>query len=353
MKIYPKLILEALEKVRYPGTGKDIVSLGMVNDDIRIDGNKVSFSINFDKPNSPFVSSVIKAAEAAVTAYVDPDIDIKGRITAVTPQKASTVRNVLPNVKNIIAVASGKGGVGKSSVAANLAVALAMKGCKVGLLDADIYGPSQPKMFKCEDARPISVNVDGRDLIEPIESYDVKLLSIGFFVEKENAILWRGAMASNAFKQLAEEADWGKLDYLLIDLPPGTSDIHLTMAQSLKVSGAIIVTTPQDVALADVRKGYGMFANEKINIAVLGVIENMSWFTPLDQPHNKYYIFGKDGGKRLAEQLGLPLLVQIPIIENVCTSGDEGRPIALSPETPAGAAFHNLAHSIMEHPSLK
>ncbi|MDR0538604.1 MAG: Mrp/NBP35 family ATP-binding protein [Tannerellaceae bacterium] len=349
MKVYPKLILEALEKVRYPGTGKDIVALGMVNDDIRIDGNSVSFSISFDKQNDPFIKSVIKAAEAAIITYVDKDIDIKGRITAVARPKVQPVAaEILPGVKHIIAVASGKGGVGKSTIAANLAVAFAVKGYSVGLLDADIYGPSQPKMFCMEDVRPLSVNVDGRDLIEPVENYGVKLLSIGFFIEKESAVLWRGPMAGNAFKQLTEETDWGELDFLLIDLPPGTSDIHLTMAQTLKLAGAIIVTTPQAVALADARKGYSMFVNDKINVPVLGLVENMAWFTPAELPENKYYIFGKDGGKFLAEQLGVPLLGQIPIVESIRESGDSGMPVALEPDSVTGAAFHFLAQRIAE-----
>jgi ATP-binding protein involved in chromosome partitioning len=353
MTIYPNLIKDALEKVRYPGTGKDIVALGMLNDDIRIDANRVSFSISFDKQNDPFAKSVIKAAEAAILAYVDKDIDIRGRITAtVRPKAQPEAPRKSSGIRKIIAIASGKGGVGKSTVAANLAVALSIQGFRVGLLDADIYGPSQPKMFQCEDARPISVTVDGKDFIEPIESYGVKLLSIGFFVEKENAVIWRGAMASNAFKQLIDDGAWGVLDFLLIDLPPGTSDIHLTMTQTQTVAGAIIVATPQDVAIADVRKGYSMFANEKINIPVLGIVENMSWFTPAELPDNKYYIFGKDGGKRLSEEIGIPLLAQIPIVQSIRESGDEGIPAALKPDSVTGAAFHSLARQIAAHPLL-
>lgn len=349
MTIYPKLIMNALAKVRYPGTGKDLVSAGMVEDNIRIDGSKVSFSLLFEKPNDPFIKSVVKAAETAILTYVGPEVDIKGNITVRARQAARPEPDkLLPQVKNIIAVSSGKGGVGKSTVAANLAVALAGLGYKVGLLDADIFGPSQPKMFQVEEARPCMEEVDGRELIQPAENYGVKLLSIGFFVNKEDAILWRGAMASNALKQLIGDANWGELDYFLIDLPPGTSDIHLTMVQTLAITGAIVVTTPQDVALADARKGVSMFQSDKINVPVLGLVENMAWFTPAELPENKYYLFGKEGGKRLAEELGVPLLGQIPIVQSICEGGDSGVPVALDPDTMTGAAFRALAERTIE-----
>ncbi|MDR0429994.1 MAG: Mrp/NBP35 family ATP-binding protein [Tannerellaceae bacterium] len=349
MTIYPKLIMDALTNVRYPGNGKNLVEDGMVNDDIRIDGNKVSFSLLFEKPNDPFIKSVVKAAETAILTYVGKDTDIKGNISVVTRQQASPKpAKQLPQVKNIIAVSSGKGGVGKSTVAANLAVALSGLGYRVGLLDADIFGPSQPKMFRVEDARPHMVEVDGRELIEPAENYGVRLLSIGFFVNKEDAVLWRGAMASNALKQLIADANWGELDYFLIDLPPGTSDIHLTMVQTLAVTGAIVVTTPQDVALADARKGVSMFTGDKVNVPVLGLIENMAWFTPAELPENKYYIFGKEGGKRLAEELDIPLLGQIPIVQSIREGGDSGIPVALNTDTITGAAFQSLAKNIVE-----
>ena len=251
MTLYPKLIMDALAKVRYPGTGKDLVTMGMVEDNIRIDGNKVSFSLLFEKPNDPFIKSVVKAAETAILTYVGEEVDIKGNITVDAKQAARPEPDkLLPEVKNIIAVSSGKGGVGKSTVAANLAVALALQGHKVGLLDADIFGPSQPKMFNVEEARPYMVEVGGRELIEPAANYGVKLLSIGFFINKEDAVLWRGAMASNALKQLIGDANWGDLDYFLIDLPPGTSDIHLTMVQTLAITGAIVVSTQQEVVHA-------------------------------------------------------------------------------------------------------
>jgi len=342
--------MEALAKVRYPGTGVDLVSAGMVEDDIRIDGNKVSFSLLFDKPNDPFIKSVVKAAETAILTYVDKDADIKGNIQVVSKQapRPTEPDKLLPQVKNVIAVSSGKGGVGKSTVAANLAVALAGLGYKVGLLDADIFGPSQPKMFHVEDARPYMEEVNGRELIQPAENYGVKLLSIGFFVNKDDAVLWRGAMASNALKQLIGDANWGELDYFLLDLPPGTSDIHLTLVQTLAITGAIVVTTPQDVALADARKGISMFTGEKINVPVLGLVENMAWFTPAELPENKYYIFGKEGGIRLAEELNVPLLGQIPIVQSIREGGDNGEPVALHPETMTGQAFRDLAESVIK-----
>lgn len=349
MAIYPKLIMDALAKVRYPGTGKDLVSSGMVADNIRIEGNKVSFSLLFEKPSDPFIKSVVKAAESAILTYVGGEVDIKGNIEVVTRQVARPEpEKLLSQVKNIIAVSSGKGGVGKSTVAANLAVALAGLGYKVGLLDADIFGPSQPKMFHVEDARPCMEEVDGRELIQPEEKYGVKLLSIGFFVNKEEAVLWRGSMASNALKQLIADANWGELDYFLIDLPPGTSDIHLTMVQTLAITGAVVVSTPQEVALADARKGISMFAGEKINVPVLGLVENMAWFTPAELPENRYYLFGKEGGKRLSQELNIPLLGQIPIVQSICEGGDNGTPVALNPDTITGAAFRALAENVVE-----
>ena len=349
MTLYPKLIMDALAKVRYPGTGKDLVTMGMVEDNIRIDGNKVSFSLLFEKPNDPFIKSVVKAAETAILTYVGEEVDIKGNITVDAKQAARPEPDkLLPEVKNIIAVSSGKGGVGKSTVAANLAVALALQGHKVGLLDADIFGPSQPKMFNVEEARPYMVEVGGRELIEPAANYGVKLLSIGFFINKEDAVLWRGAMASNALKQLIGDANCGDLDYFLIDLPPGTSDIHLTMVQTLAITGAIVVSTPQEVALADARKGISMFTGEKINVPVLGLVENMSWFTPAELPENKYYLFGKEGGKRLAEELNIPLLGQIPIVQSICEGGDSGKPVALNPDSITGQAFQKLAENVVK-----
>lgn len=347
MAIYPKLILDALSHVRYPGTGKDIVSSGMVEDDIRISGNKVSFSIIFDKPNDPFAKSIIKAAESAILTYVGEDIDIRGNISAKTPHVQQPSRP-LPGVKNIIAVSSGKGGVGKSTVAANLAMSLALKGYTVGLLDADIFGPSIPKMFGIEDARPMGEEIDGRQMILPIERYGIKILSIGFFIDPDNALIWRGGMASNAIKQLINDAAWGELDYFVIDLPPGTSDIHLTLVQELDFTGAIVVSTPQQVALADARKGLQMFQNDKINVPILGLVENMAWFTPAEHPDERYYIFGREGCKQLAEERSVPLLAQIPLVQSICESGDAGAPIVVNQSSLTARAFDSLADAVID-----
>ena len=251
------------------------------------------------------------------------------------------------DIRHIIGVASGKGGVGKSTVAANLAIALARLGYKVGLLDTDIFGPSVPKMFHVEDVRPYAINVDGRDLIEPVEQYGVKLLSIGFFVSPTTATLWRGGMATSALKQLIADADWGELDYFILDTPPGTSDIHLTLLQTLSITGAVIVSTPQQVALADARKGIDMYRNEKVNVPILGLIENMAWFTPAELPENKYYIFGKEGCKQLAQEMNVPLLAQIPLVQSICESGDDGEPAATKIDTMTGQAFINLAQAVV------
>lgn len=347
--LYPQLILDALVHVRYPGTGKDIVSTGMVQDNIRIEGNKVSFSLIFDKPNDPFAKSVVKAAEQAILTYVGEDVDIKGNITVESKEAPKPkVSAVLPGVKNIIAVFSGKGGVGKSTVSSNLAIALAKLGYKVGLLDADIHGPSMPKMFGVEDARPMTDVIDGKQGLIPVEKYGVKLLSIGFFVDPENALVWRGSMASNALKQLITDAHWGELDFFVMDLPPGTGDIQLTLVQTLGITGAVVVTTPQDVALADARKGINMFVGDKVNVPVLGLVENMAWFTPAELPENKYYIFGKEGGKRLAEELNVPLLAQIPLVQSIREHGDAGRPVAVDDDTISGMAFRALAERVVD-----
>lgn len=346
MNLYPNLIKEALQTVRYPGTGKNLIEADMIADNIRIDGMSVSFSIVFEKPTDPFKNSILKAAEKAIQTYVSPDVQVT--ITAESKQAPRPeVGQLLPGVKNIIGVSSGKGGVGKSTVAANLAVALARMGIKVGLLDADIFGPSVPKMFQVEQTQVFSVHKEGRDLIMPVEKYGVKLLSIGFFVDPDQATLWRGGMASNALKQLIGDADWGDLDYFVIDLPPGTSDIHLTIVQTIALTGAIVVSTPQEVALADARKGINMFTNDKVNVPILGLVENMSWFTPAELPDNKYYIFGKEGVKRLAEEMNVPLLGQIPIVQSICESGDAGEPVALHSDTITGRAFMQLAASVV------
>lgn len=346
MTLYPKLITDALAKVIYPGTKKNLVDSEMVGEDIRIDGMKVSFTLIFPRETDPFMKSTLKAAEAQIHYSISKDVEV----TIQTEFKSAPrpeVGKLLPQVKNVIAVSSGKGGVGKSTVSANLAIALARLGYKVGLLDTDIFGPSMPKMFGVEGERPYGVEKDGRQLIEPIEKYGVKLLSVGFFVNPDTATLWRGGMASNALKQLIADANWGELDYFILDTPPGTSDIHLTLLQTLAITGAVIVSTPQKVALADARKGIDMYRNEKVNVPILGLVENMAWFTPAELPENKYYIFGKDGAKKLAEEMNCPLLAQIPIVQSICENGDNGEPSATHIETASGQAFISLAQAVV------
>lgn len=352
MAIYPALITETLAKVKYPGNGKSLIENDMVADDIRIDGDKVTFSLIFDKPTDPFIRSVVRSAEATLEQAI-PGIEIKGNIGVQyrkpLPEK---VPDVLPGVKNIIGISSGKGGVGKSTVAANLAVALAAKGYKVGLLDADIFGPSMPKMFGVEDESLYMINKEGRDWIEPVEKYGVKMLSIGFVVDKDAAVLWRGSMASNALKQLITDAWWGDLDYFLIDMPPGTSDIHLTLVQTLPITGVIVVSTPQPVALADAKKGISMFRGDKVNVPVLGIVENMAWFTPAPHPEEKYYIFGNGGAAKLAAELDVPLLAQIPLVADIRENADNGTPALLEEKAIALQGeindFANLADKVVD-----
>lgn len=348
--LYPRLILDALANVRYPGNGKNIVELGMVSgDDLRINGRTVELSLHYSKPTDPFAASLAKSVQAALKTFIAPDVEATvNNIFPSMAQKAAEETPILPGVKNIIAISSGKGGVGKSTVAANLAVALAREGYSVGLLDADIFGPSVPKMFGVED-EPVYMTEkpDGRRLIEPLMRYGVKILSIGFLVDKDSAVLWRGSMASNALRQLMTDADWGELDYFLLDLPPGTSDIHLTVVQTLALTGAVVVTTPQEVALADARKGISMFQGEKVGVPILGLVENMAWFTPDKHPDERYYIFGREGGVELARKLGLRLLGQIPIVGSIAESGDSGEPIAAR-DTVAGMAFIHTARELTD-----
>ncbi|MDE6399907.1 MAG: Mrp/NBP35 family ATP-binding protein [Muribaculaceae bacterium] len=356
MTLYPNLILEALKNVKYPGNGKSLAENDMIEDDIRIDGDKVSFSLIFDKPTDPFIRSVVRAAETAINTYISPEVEVKGNI-AVKYRKPVAERpaNPLPGVRNIIGISSGKGGVGKSTVAANVAISLAAKGYKVGLLDADIFGPSMPKMFGVEDETLYMVNKEGRDWIEPVEKYGVKMLSIGFVVDKDSPVLWRGGMASNALKQLISDAWWGELDYFLIDMPPGTSDIHLTLVQTLPITGVVVVSTPQEVALADARKGIAMFQSDKVNVPILGLVENMAWFTPAPHPEERYYIFGNGGAARLADKLGVKLLAQIPLVADICSDADLGSPssVALAENghdssNPEAQAFGELADEIVK-----
>ena len=338
--------MDALATVIYPGNKKNLVDADMVADNLRIDGMKVSFSLIFPRDTDPFLKSTVKAAEAAIHYHVSKEVEVTIS-TEYLSKPRPEVGKLLPNVKNVIAVSSGKGGVGKSTVAANLAIALARLGYKVGLLDCDIFGPSVPKMFQVEDARPYAVKKDGRDLIEPVEKYGIKVLSIGFFVNPDTATLWRGGMASNALKQLIADADWGELDYFVLDTPPGTSDIHLTLLQTLAITGAVIVSTPQNVALADARKGIDMYQNDKVNVPILGLVENMAWFTPAELPENKYYIFGKEGCKNLAKEMNVPLLAQIPLVQSICENGDNGTPAALDNSSITGLAFLNLAQAVV------
>jgi len=355
MTLYPNLILDALRTVRYPGNGKNLVENEMVEDDIRIDGDKVSFSLIFDRPTDPFIKSVVRSAETAINTFISPEVEVRGNI-AVKYRKAEPEKkpDILPGVKNIIGVSSGKGGVGKSTVAVNLAVALAARGYKVGLLDADIFGPSMPKMFGVEDEQIYMINREGRDWIEPLEKYGVKMLSIGFLVDKEKPVLWRGGMASNALKQLITDAWWGELDYFLIDMPPGTSDIHLTLVQTLPITGVVVVSTPQEVALADARKGIAMFTDSKVNVPILGLVENMAWFTPAQHPDEKYYLFGEGGVARLAEKEGVRLLARIPLVMDIMSHADSGEPVAVMLESdPESAnaearAFAGLAANVVE-----
>ena len=371
MTLYPQLIMDALATVTYAGTKKSLVESGMVADTPSVaapanegDPWRVKVVLVFPRDTDPFLKSTVKAAEAAIKYHcskANPDLPTPSSggatggvepidIEIVTEFKSAPrpeVGQMLPGVKNIIAVSSGKGGVGKSTVSANLAIALARLGYRVGLLDTDIFGPSMPKMFHVEDERPYAVHVDGRDLICPVEKYGVKLLSIGFFVSPTTATLWRGGMATSALKQLIADADWGELDYFILDTPPGTSDIHLTLLQTLPITGAVIVSTPQAVALADARKGIDMYRNEKVNVPILGLIENMSWFTPAELPENRYYIFGREGCKHLAEEMSVPLLAQIPLVQSICESGDAGEPAALNSDTATGLAFINLAQAVV------
>jgi len=347
------MIIEALQTVTYAGTKKNLVESGMVADQPVVAAPEkegepwhVSVVLEFPRDTDPFLKSTVKAAEAAVKYHCGKDVVVDIQ-TEFKSKPRPEVGKLLPQVKNVVAVSSGKGGVGKSTVSANLAIALARLGYKVGLLDADIFGPAMPKLLQVEDPRPHARNVDGRDLSEASGAYGPRLPPIGFFVSPETATLWRGGMASNALKQLIADADWGELDYLILDTPPGTSDIHLTLLQTLSITGAIIVSTPQQVALADARKGIDMYRNEKVNVPILGLVENMAWFTPAELPENRYYIFGKEGCKQLAEEMEVPLLAQIPLVQGICDSGDQGTPAALNSDTATGIAFINLAQSVV------
>jgi len=352
MKISEEQILEALKHVDDPDLKKDLVSLNMIRN-IKIKGNIVSFDLVLTTPACPLKGVMEKDCIDAIHKYVSEDLEVEVKMESNVSTRRKDTEAMLKGVKNIIAVASGKGGVGKSTVAANLAIALAKTGASVGLLDADIYGPSVPIMFDLEDAKPLGKEVDGKTKIIPIEKYGIKLLSIGFFVDPQQALIWRGAMATNALNQLINDTDWGDIDYFIVDLPPGTGDIHLTLVQTLPVTGAVIVSTPQEVALADARKAFSMFAQKEINVPILGLIENMSYFTPEELPDNKYYIFGKEGGKKLAAESNVVLLGQIPLVQGIRESGDKGSPIAMDEKSIIGTAFMELAQNVAQQIAIR
>lgn len=349
MKITKDQVLEALKTVDDPDLKQDLVSLNMISN-IEVGENKISFSVVLTTPACPLKELIKKDCLAAIEK-IAPDFDVNIEMTSnVTSVRSKSL--VLPKVKNIIAVASGKGGVGKSTVTANLAVALAKMGASVGVIDADIFGPSIPTMFDCEHEQPRMSKEGDKNMIIPIEKYGVKLISIGFLTPADNAIIWRGPMAGSALKQFISDADWGELDYLLIDLPPGTSDIHLTLVQSVPVTGAIIVTTPQKVAIADALKGLSMFTQPQINVPLLGVIENMAYFTPAELPDNKYYLFGQDGGKKMAEQKNVPFLGEIPLVQSIRESGDSGYP-AVMKDGVTEEAFMAMAKAVARQVAIR
>lgn len=350
MKLNKKDILKALEEITVPGEGKNMVESGAVTN-IMVFGDEVVVDITINNPSlqarKKTEVEILKVIHAKV--YEKAKITVNIKVDAPTNPVVNEIKGKpIPGIQNIIAVASGKGGVGKSTVTANLAVTLAKMGFKVGLLDADIYGPSMPIMFDVVNERPLAVNIDGKSKMRPVENYGVQLLSIGFFTQPDQAVVWRGPMAAKALNQMIFDAHWGELDFMLLDLPPGTGDIHLSIMQSLPITGAVIVSTPQEVALADARKGVAMFQQEAINVPVLGIVENMAYFTPDELPNNKYYIFGKEGAKYLSEDLKVPLLGEIPLVQSIREAGDIGRPAAMQTATPIEKAFEELTRNIVQ-----
>lgn len=349
-KITKEAVIAALRNVDDPDLKQDLVSLNMIQD-TEVKGNAVSFTVVLTTPACPLKELIKNDCISAIHKYVSKEAQVFVNMTSsVTTARANAP--LLPNVKNIIAIASGKGGVGKSTVTSNLAVALAKSGAKVGLIDADISGPSVPTMFNCEAEQPGVKQINGKNVIVPIEQYGIKLISIGFLAPPDNAVVWRGPMASSALKQFISDTDWGELDYLLIDLPPGTSDIHLTLVQTIPVTGALIVTTPQKVALADAKKGIAMFKQPQINVPILGIVENMAYFTPAELPDNKYYIFGQGGGRLLAERFEVPFLGEIPLVQSIRESGDNGIPLAMKDDVNANA-FYDLAQSVAQSVAIR
>jgi ATP-binding protein involved in chromosome partitioning len=343
-------ILEALSNVQEPDLGKDLVTLNMVKD-IEINGNDVSFTIVLTTPACPMKDMMGNASTNAIKLLVNKEANVKVNFTSNTTTRRTDAGSVLPKVKNIIAVVSGKGGVGKSTVSANLALALAQGGAKVGLMDADIYGPSVPIMFGVRGERPMMMEIEGKGMIVPLERYGIKLISIGLLVDEKNAVVWRGPMASSAIKQFVTDVFWDELDYLVVDMPPGTGDIHLTLMQTVPVTGAVIVTTPQDVALADAKKG--LFGQAQLNVPIIGLVENMSYFTPRELPDNKYYIFGKDGGKRLADEYDIPFLGQIPLVQEIREGGDQGVPVMMSDDSITKKAFEGFASQVVRSIAMR
>lgn len=345
-------VLKALATVQEPDLGKDLVTLNMVRD-IVIDGNYISFTVVLTTPACPLKEKIKNDCVNAIKDTVIKEAVVKVNFTSSTTTIRADKSSVLPGVKNIIAVVSGKGGVGKSTVSANLALALAKGGASVGLLDADIYGPSVPIMFGVRGERPMMTEVNGKGMIVPLERYGIKLLSIGLLVDEKNAVVWRGPMASNAVRQFITDVHWGELDYLVIDMPPGTGDIHLTMMQTAPVTGVVVVTTPQDVALADAKKGIAMFGQAQMNVPIIGLVENMSYFTPAELPDHKYYIFGKEGGKRLAEEYDLPFLGQIPLVQSIREGGDIGVPAMINDDAISKEAFMEFAGIVARSVSMR
>ena len=335
-------ILKALGNVQEPDLKKDLVTLNMVRD-IVIGENSVGFTVVLTTPACPMKELIRRDCERAIHEHVDEGLEVIVNFTANTSSIRVDLTSVLPGVKNIIAVVSGKGGVGKSTVAANLALALSQQGAKVGLMDADIYGPSVPIMFGVRGQRPLMENIEGKDKIVPLEQHGIKLISIGLLVDEKSAVVWRGPMASSAIRQFVTDVHWGELDYLVIDMPPGTGDIHLTLVQTIPVTGAVVVTTPQDVALSDAKKAIAMFSQAQTKVPIIGLVENMAWFTPAELPESKYYIFGKDGGKNLADQLDMNFLGQIPLVQSIREGGDKGAPAMLGGDVQTQEAFSAFA----------
>ncbi|MCZ8144781.1 Mrp/NBP35 family ATP-binding protein [Flavobacterium sp.] len=346
MKLERKAILQALETITVAGEGKNMVESGAVKNVVTF-GNEVVVDLVLKTPAMHIKKRAEDDIRKLIHEQFSPEAEVKVNIKVEVPEKNEIKGQPIPGISNIIAVASGKGGVGKSTTTANLAVTLAKMGFKVGVLDADIYGPSMPIMFDVETEKPLSIEVDGKSKMKPIESYEIKLLSIGFFTAPGQAVIWRGPMAAKALNQMIFDAAWGDLDFMLIDLPPGTGDIHLSIMQSLPVTGAVVVSTPQPVALADARKGVAMFQSEAINVPVLGIIENMAYFTPEELPNNKYYIFGKEGAKHLAEDLQVPFLGEVPLVQSIREAGDFGRPAALQTASPLEQVYEAIARNVV------